>query len=144
MNYIGQASSFSVRAEDSDLTVQRLHAAFLKDYEDRYGHANPGRQIAVSGVRVVAVAASAKPNVRSYQEANTGAGGSKTRPVVFNGDSHDCAVLSRAALRPGDKHPGPAIIEESGSTTVVPPGWTVGVDELLNIRLTNTAKSKPH
>lgn len=137
MNYIGQASSFSVRAEDSELDVSSLHAAFLKHYEDRYGHANPGRQIAVSGVRVVAIAGSAKPNIRAYRDAQAPAAHASSRQVIFNGETHDCAVLSRAALKPGARHQGPAIIEESGSTTVVPPGWTIGVDELLNIYLTN-------
>ena len=144
MNYTGQASSFSVRAGESELTVKQLHAAFLKHYEDRYGHANPNRQIAVSGVRVVAVAPSGKANVRSFEEANTGAVGEKSRPVVFNGETHDCPLLSRTSLKCGDKHLGPAIIEESGSTTVVPPGWSISVDNLLNIRLTNAAVSMPH
>jgi len=143
MNYIGQASSFSVRAEDGDFALETLHASFLKQYEDRYGHVNPDRQIAVSGVRVVAVAASQKPNVKAYEDAKANSSRSeRSRPVVFNGTELDCAVFARETLKPGDAHDGPAIIEESGSTSVVPPGWTMAIDDLLNIRLTNTPRTR--
>jgi N-methylhydantoinase A len=143
MNYIGQASSFAVRAEDGDIDVEKLHAVFLKHYEDRYGHANPSRQIAVSGVRVVAVAASQKPNVKGYEDAKGKSPPTQpSRSVIFNGLELDCAVLSRDTVKTGDKYDGPAIIEESGSTTVVPPGWTVAIDELLNIRLTHKARTQ--
>jgi N-methylhydantoinase A len=143
MNYIGQASSFSVRAEDGDVTLATLHGAFLKQYEDRYGHVNPDRQIAVSGVRVVAVAVSQKPNVKAYLDAKADKSQNEhSRPVIFNGTKFDCAVFSRETLKPGDRHEGPAIIEESGSTTVVPPGWTVAIDELLNIKLTHTTRTQ--
>jgi len=138
MNYIGQASSFSVRADEGDLAIAPLHAAFLAQYEDRYGHANPGRQIAVSGVRVIAVAASQKPNVRAYQDAGSATATEAFRMVVFGGETFDCAVLERSTLNPGDLRAGPAIVEESGSTTVVPPGWSIAIDEFLNIRLSRS------
>lgn len=143
MNYIGQASSFSVRAEDADLDVEPLHAAFLKQYEGRYGHANPSRQIAISGVRVVAVAASQKPNVKTYTDTKVDQSPiEKSRLVVFDGAAVECAVLSRDTMKPGETHDGPAIIEEGGSTTVVPPGWTIAIDDLLNIRLTNKSRAR--
>lgn len=143
MNYIGQASSFSVRAEDADIDVEPLHAEFLKQYEGRYGHANPNRQIAISGIRVVAVAVSQKPNLKAYKDAKTKSSPSEqSRPVVFDGAEIDCAVLSRDTMKLGETREGPAIIEESGSTTVVPPGWTIAIDEFLNIKLTNNVRTR--
>jgi N-methylhydantoinase A len=139
MNYIGQASSFSVNADENNLAIAPLHSAFLSQYEDRYGHANPGRQIAVSGVRVVAIAASQKPNVRAYQDAGSAMVMEASRKVVFGDEVIDCAVLERSTLNPGDLRAGPAVIEESGSTTVVPPGWSIAIDEFLNIRLSRSA-----
>ena len=32
---------------------------------------------------------------------------------------------------------GPAIVDEQTATTVVPPGWTLRVDELGNLLVTN-------
>jgi 5-oxoprolinase (ATP-hydrolysing) len=40
----------------------------------------------------------------------------------------DALVYDRYALRPDDKIVGPAIVEERGSTTVVPPGDSLFVD----------------
>ncbi|MBV9956164.1 MAG: hydantoinase/oxoprolinase family protein, partial [Pseudolabrys sp.] len=124
MNYVGQASSFSVRATEEGIAMDQLHKAFLLQYEDRYGHANPGRQIAVSGVRLVAAAASRKPNFDAATQSGTAAP-SKARKVFFQGKEHDCPVIERDGLASGSSRLGPAIIEESGSTTVVPPGWTI-------------------
>ena len=39
-------------------------------------------------------------------------------------------------LRPGTNHEGPLVIEEASATTVVPPGYTVEVDDLGNLLVT--------
>ena len=49
------------------------------------------------------------------------------RPVWFDGDWRDCPVHDRAAMPGGFDFAGPAIVEEAGGTSVVPPGWTVSV-----------------
>jgi N-methylhydantoinase A/oxoprolinase/acetone carboxylase beta subunit len=45
--------------------------------------------------------------------------------VYFDRRWHAARVAARANLRAGSAMRGPAIIEEYGATTVVPPGWTV-------------------
>ena len=47
------------------------------------------------------------------------------REVWLDGDWRDCAVYDRAAMSPGFELTGPAIVEEAGGTSVIPPGWTV-------------------
>jgi N-methylhydantoinase A len=44
-----------------------------------------------------------------------------------SGDSVDTAVYSRAALPAGTRLGGPAIITESGTSTIVPPGFSARV-----------------
>ena len=39
----------------------------------------------------------------------------------------DTPIYQRAVLAAGQRVPGPAVIEEVDSTTVVPPGWTAEV-----------------
>ena len=34
------------------------------------------------------------------------------------------AIWQRGAIRPGDAIPGPAVIEQTDTTTLVEPGWT--------------------
>jgi N-methylhydantoinase A len=48
--------------------------------------------------------------------------------VYFNGACRDTPAFDRAALPPGFRLAGPAIVEEFGSTTVVFPGQTLAVD----------------
>ena len=60
--------------------------------------------------------------------------GDKTREVYFGSDLKYVAtpIISRLNLdSKGSK--GPLVIEEYDSTTVVPPRWSVSIDELQNI-----------
>jgi N-methylhydantoinase A len=50
------------------------------------------------------------------------------RPVYFDDAPRETPIYDRAALAPGLRLMGPAVIEEFGSTTVVFPGQVVGVD----------------
>ena len=50
------------------------------------------------------------------------------RPVYFDGAFRDTPVYDRAALLPGFRLDGPAVVEEFGSTTVVFPGQYLEVD----------------
>jgi N-methylhydantoinase A/oxoprolinase/acetone carboxylase beta subunit len=45
------------------------------------------------------------------------------------GDWADTPVYDLAALRPGNRIAGPAIIEAEYTTGVIPPGATFGIDE---------------
>jgi N-methylhydantoinase A len=56
-----------------------------------------------------------------------------SRLVYFNGAWHPSSVWDRGSLGRGVRIPGPAIVEEFGSTTVVPPGWEGTVDEFGNL-----------
>jgi N-methylhydantoinase A len=56
------------------------------------------------------------------------------RAVWFEGVRHDCPVWERERLPERAAVRGPAIVEEFGATTVVPPGWGGAVDALGNLR----------
>jgi N-methylhydantoinase A len=56
------------------------------------------------------------------------------RPVWFGGRAHDCPVWDRERLPARAALQGPAIVEEFGATTVVPPGWRGALDEHGNLR----------
>jgi 5-oxoprolinase (ATP-hydrolysing)/N-methylhydantoinase A len=66
-----------------------------------------------------------------------------TRKAWFDGGYQDAQVYDRYALAQGDKVAGPAIIEETESTTIVPPGCSLSVDDQLCLRIevaVNTSK----
>ena len=57
---------------------------------------------------------------------------SARRQVHFNG-WHDTPIYERAELAPGMRFDGPAIVEQSDTTTVVEPGMDVKVDAKGNL-----------
>jgi N-methylhydantoinase A len=61
-----------------------------------------------------------------------------SRRVVFGGEDHETAVLHRPRLAPGTRREGPAVVEEDSSTTIVPPGYTFGIDDAGNLVITRT------
>jgi N-methylhydantoinase A len=136
MHYVGQASSFSVRLPAGAFDLDELRKLFLVQYEDRYGHANPGRRISISGIRVVAISQGKRPDLGKLNRSDkAGAAGQITRPVVFAGKKWPCPFVQREDLTPGAAVSGPMLVEESGSMTVVPPGWDLKVDDAMNIHL---------
>ena len=52
---------------------------------------------------------------------------------------HRAAIYDGAALRPGMAFAGPAIVEDSGTTTVIHPGNRVEIDGYSNLHITLTA-----
>src|SRR5437764_14939063 len=61
---------------------------------------------------------------------------SANRQAYFSAtEARDVPVLRRAALRPGTRIEGPAVIEEKTSTLVLYPGHRAEVDAYLNIEV---------
>ncbi|MGH8431907.1 MAG: hydantoinase/oxoprolinase family protein, partial [Solimonas sp.] len=52
------------------------------------------------------------------------------RAVVFDALSQETPIFDRERMPPGNTVTGPVIIEEAGSSTVVPPGWSVERDRI--------------
>ena len=117
--------------------LPRLEAAFAEVYTRLYTHLYEGARIQALHWRVLC--AGPTPRVDVTRHAGNGAGSARkgTRRAYFPeaGGFVEVMVYDRYALRPGDRFAGPAIVEERESTTVVPPGDGLAVDEHLNLRL---------
>jgi N-methylhydantoinase A len=138
LRYRGQAFDVNVPFDPDSVSGQRLCADFEERYEQRYGHRRAGKPIDIVTIRVVATGVVERPKLAEFpRHASSVAAAEKTRrPVYFNGEWHrDCAVYDRAKLGSGAEFAGPAVVEEYGSTTAIPPGWGCGVDGLGNLRI---------
>ena len=51
----------------------------------------------------------------------------------INGETHAAVIYDREKLLAGDKIPGPAIVTEMDSTTLIEPGFVGTVDTFGNI-----------
>ena len=105
-------------------------AAFEAEHEKAFGYRAAGEQVELVNVRLTLLTSLERPELAA---AVAGVGIPRTRQAFFNGWT-ETQVWERAALGAATV-PGPAVIEEEEATTVVPPGWTAGLDEADNLWL---------
>ena len=133
MRYVGQSWELVVSIGPEVDSMRDAELAFHAAHAKRYGHGADAPAEVVT-VRVTAIARTAKPALPS--PAHDGAdAGIRTRPVYFDGAWSDTAVLARPTLAAGAALEGPALVEEMGSVTVVPPGWRLEVGAIGQFHL---------
>tara|TARA_Y100000588_G_scaffold391506_1_gene500316 strand:- start:2437 stop:3126 length:690 start_codon:yes stop_codon:yes gene_type:complete len=116
--------------------VAFLWKDFHRVHHETFGFQYEGEQdVELVNLRVQAVGSIHRPKVAKIPK-----GGDTTptseRPVYWRGDGwRDCPIFNRSALGAGSALGGPAIIEEYGSTVVVPAGWSLKVDVFGNLIL---------
>jgi N-methylhydantoinase A len=135
MRYVGQEYTVNVLVGAS-ISLEEIDAEFHEVHRTRYGHATPGAPVEFVNLRLAALGRIATAESRHAavpEEADAVLG---RRTVVFDGTGHETPVLMREWLPPLSRHPGPVVIEEQSSTTVVPPGHVAALDEQGNIVIT--------
>ena len=133
MRYVGQSWELVVPIACDVDSMRGAELAFHAAHAKRYGHGADAPAEMVT-VRVTAAARTTKPVLRS--PAHDGADdGARTRPVFFSGAWSDTAVLARSALAAGAAVEGPALVEEMGSVTVMPPGWRLEIGAIGELHL---------
>ena len=141
MRYVGQEYTVNVPI-GGDVDLVRVDELFHDAHRVRYGHSTPGAPVEFVNLRLAGfggIAGDAAPFRALSDELEPVAG---TRRSIFDGESFEATVLHRDRLRPGAEFDGPVVIEEQSSTTVVPPGHTMRVDELGNLLITTTNGQK--
>ncbi len=125
MRYLGQSWELQVPVPSTMKDCKTLDEVFFAVHLKRFGHtANDPTEIV--NFRVAALGIVPKPDLPK----RGGASEAKlfgSRDVFFNGAFVTTALYERAQLPPGQLIGGPAIIDENGATTVVPPGWKIKV-----------------
>ena len=121
MRYRGQSHELSV-PEGAD-RASRFHA----EHRRRFGFAEPGAPVEVVTVEVrAALPADPIPAPeRSGRRARVRP--TANAPVHHDGSRVRAAVWTRAALDPGARLVGPAIVADEGATLWLPPGWSARV-----------------
>ena len=125
MRYVGQSWELVVPIASEVDSMREAELAFHAAHAKRYGHGADAPAEVVT-VRGTATARTTKPVLPSPSRAGADTE-SRARPVFFGGAWSDTAVLARPALAAGTAVEGPALVEEMGAVTVVPPGWRLEV-----------------
>jgi len=134
MAYAGQIHCLRVRVEPG-MSQSLLEQAFVDAYRTQFGNTLNDMPVVLVNLRTVAVgsrssAAAVKgAEVRASQAQPQPAA---TRPVHFQ-RWYDTPVYRRDDLLPGMHFYGPAIVEQSDTTTVVEPDMSVTVDLHSNL-----------
>jgi N-methylhydantoinase A len=135
MRYRGQRHNIKVPITGMS-DVGSIRRAFETDYERRYGHAD-GKPAEFQALHLSAFARLERPEIGKLPRAAGGAPRKGVRPVYFvEAGLVSAEVFERYALPLGFSAAGPSIIEEYGSTTIVPPGDTFLIGPLGEIRIT--------
>lgn len=126
MRYVGQSFTLSIPWNAADADWTPLRAAFDARHRETFGYASARNEVEIVNVRLVSLGIVDKPALRFEPEA--GASLVEHRQVWFDGWTQ-CPVHARDRLPAGAALAGPAVLEEAGGTTVIPPGWTAVVHE---------------
>jgi N-methylhydantoinase A len=135
MRYIGQEHAVTVDFP-SDLIRARdaggIKAAFDAAHDERYGYSSPDEGAEIVSLRCSVIGELPKPSLQKVQSGSPPP--PSRRRVYFTGEGFvETKVFSRPVLKAGNRIAGPALVEEYGSTTVVPPGAALTVDDFGNL-----------
>lgn len=135
LRYVGQAFELNLPLEGERPAPEDIAAAFHQRHAQRYGHSDPQGAIEVVNLRLSAFGTVSTPTLRPVAATASSLGEAllERRLVYFGGSEVSCPVYQRERLPEGAAFDRPAIVEEFGATTVVPPGWGVELDRLGNL-----------
>jgi N-methylhydantoinase A len=125
LRYRGQAHTLAVPLDVGPLDAAALAAArarFDAAHERAYGHAAPDEPVELLNLRLVALGQSRSAILPGPPEERDGHGRQppEMRSVgLEEGRPTRCPIYARAALRPGDRLEGPAVVEEAASTLLL-------------------------
>jgi N-methylhydantoinase A len=137
--YQNQAHSVEVLLPDGKVeasTIAKIRDHFHSEYEREYTYRLEA-PVELVGFHVVASADIGKltpkkvtPSGRKIEDAVKA-----KRKVDYITGIHEAIICDGDLLEPGMRFAGPAIVEESGSTTVVMPGMPCTVDDYGNLEI---------
>ncbi len=142
MRYLGQGHEIPVPLPDGPLdaaAVAAIRAAFDAEYARCYDRPVPGSDVeAMSFALTVATVPQDAPDP-PLPPRTAGRPRSLAIRDTATGEVSAWPVLDRAALAPGARLRGPAVVAEGETSTLVGPGWHGAIDTHGNIVLTHGA-----
>jgi N-methylhydantoinase A len=125
LRYTGQEFTLPVPVTMAQLKKGDHHVIrtlFDKMYEQRYAHHSPDEPVEMVNIRLAIVGK--RPKLKFPKKRGGKAPRARRRPVYLGNAAKpvSCPVYARDTLPSGMRIPGPALIEEHGTTTVLYPG----------------------
>jgi N-methylhydantoinase A len=138
VRYFGQSHELTIPMREGPFhadAIEQLIAEFVSEHTRLYGYA-AGAAVELVTLRLTVRATVDRSNIKHELAANT-----ETREKVkgrrkvhFPGHGFiECPIYDRAALRPGERIDGPAIVEQMDTTAVIFPDQEIKCDEHGNM-----------
>jgi len=139
LRFVGQAFELTTPVPETVSTAEELLKAFQRVYEERYAHADDGPVEAVA-FRVSAIGLTAKPRLRPAAAGGRLEGALLGhRAIHLAGRDRETPVYRRDRLPVGARTIGPALVDEDGSVTLVPEGFSLALEQSGALVLTREA-----
>ena len=140
MRYPGQ--SYEVTVPAGEAGKEELTRRFHEAHGRLFGHTAEEESMEIVNYRARCIGRLPQMSFAAAPSANGSARPESRRSALFpDGDGPvEAPVYRRADLAPGFRVPGPAIIDEYSSTTVVYPSFDLSVDGRGNLRLRSTQR----
>ncbi len=144
LRYTGQFHVINVpvsTAPGNGASFEGLARAFHEEHQRLFTYHLPEEPLELVNLRVRAVGALGRPALPRAGPGDASSALRGTRQVYFReeGGRVDCRIYHRRGLGTGASLTGPAIVEETTSTTLVPPGYQASVDDYGNILIRTAA-----
>lgn len=136
--YVGQSYALEVPFDpDAPDLAARLHEGFIEAHARSYGYAARDVPVRIVGLRSVhsAGGAGTLPEMALPVADRPIVKGERRLVTEAAPQGVTAPVLDREAMPPGHRFRGPAIAEQSDTTTLIEPGWSAEVDAAGNLVL---------
>jgi N-methylhydantoinase A len=132
MSYAGQIHSLRVPIEPG-WPAERFREAFVDMYRQEFGNTLGDIPVMVVNLRTIAMGSRRVASAAVSSKRASGPPEPRSRRPVYVGGWHDTPIYRREDLVPGHGFAGPAVIEQTDTTTLVEPGLSVAVDAAGNL-----------
>ena len=138
MRYLGQSFEISIMVDHAilaDDTGEALRSVFHDEYKKIYGRADNAGVLEVRDVRVGAIGVTSKPKIEavSTSTANGEFAAFERKQIYHEGHWQDAVFIERSQIRADTELRGPAIIKQYDTTTFVPSGYSISIDQYGNL-----------
>ncbi|MDE2007574.1 MAG: hydantoinase/oxoprolinase family protein, partial [Rhodospirillales bacterium] len=127
MRYVGQGHEIPVPLPPGRPDAEAIRAAYTEAYRRFYDRPVPGSDIEIMSYAVLVATETDPPAPAAPEPGGIAGPPPAARQAVVDtasGTRDAWAVYPRAALAPGMRIAGPAIVTEAATSTLVPVGWT--------------------
>ncbi len=141
VRYLGQFHEVEVSVPAGAIDAAAIDAAladFHKRHRQLYTFDMPWQQVELLTFRLRATTPKAPFSMRGIEAGGPDSSGAikRRRTVWFDGEAMDTPIYDGALLRAGNEFHGPAIVEETTTSVVIPPRYACRVDDVRNYVLT--------